>query len=365
MSRIVIDARKLNTGAGRYTERLLHYLQKIDKKNTYLVLLKQKDYMDWQPSGTNFEKVLCTAREFTWTEQTELKRQIKQLKPDLVHFTMVQQPIFYRGKVVTTMHDLTTTRFRNPSKNPLVFWFKQQVYKFVNWRVAHKSKFIITPTNFVKKDVASYAHIKPKKIFVTYESADEITDTIEPIKTLQGKPFLFYVGRPQPHKNLGRLIECFALLKQDHPDLLLVLAGRKDELYDRFVKKAASLGVSDSVVFTGFVSEGQLKWLYKGCRAYVFPSLSEGFGLPGLEAMKHDAPVVSSNATCLPEVYGKAAYYFNPLDVRDMTKSINTVLTNHEIRGDLIKQGREQVKKYSWQKMAEETLAVYQKALKQ
>ena len=364
MAKIAIDAREISTSTGRYVERLIFYLQIIDKANQYLILLKPEDYTEWEPSSSNFEKVLCSAEKFTRAEQTDLKKQLKQLKPDLVHFAMVQQPILYKGKVVTTMHDLTTTRFKNPTKNSFVFWYKQQVYKFVNWRVAHKSKFIITPTNFVKKDVASYAHITSKKIFVTYESADEITDTIEPIKTLQGKPFLFYVGRPQPHKNLGRLIESFAQLKQDHPDLLLVLAGRKDELYDRFVKKATSLGVSDSVVFTGFVSEGQLKWLYKGCKAYVFPSLSEGFCLPGLEAMKHDAPVVSSNATCLPEVYGKAAYYFNPLDVRDMTKSINTVLTNHEIRGDLIKQGREQVKKYSWQKMAEETLDTYQKALK-
>lgn len=363
MSRIVIDARELSTSTGRYVERLLFYLQKIDKTNQYLVLLKPDDYLAWKPASPNFEKVLCTAKEFTWAEQTDLKKQLNQLRPDLVHFAMVQQPIFYKGKVVTTMHDLTTTRFRNPSKNAVVFWFKQQVYKFVNWRVAHKSKYIITGSKFVKNDVAQYTHVKKSKIFVTNESADEITDTIEPIKKLQGKQFIFYVGRPQPHKNLGRLIEAFANLKQKHPDLLLVLAGRKDSVYDSYIKTATKLGVKDSVVFTGYVTEGQLKWLYKGCKAYVFPSLSEGFGLPGLEAMKHDAPLVSSNATCLPEIYGEAAYYFNPLDVHDMTKSIDTVLTDMNIKNGLIKAGREQVKKYSWKKMAEETLAVYEKAL--
>lgn len=363
MARIAIDARELSTSTGRYVERLLHYLQKLDNKNTYLVLLKQKDYMAWQPINTNFEKVLCTAKEFTWAEQTDLKRQLSQIKPDLVHFAMVQQPIFYRGKVVTTMHDLTTTRFSNPAKNPVIFWFKQQVYKFVNWRVAHKSRLIITASEFVKQDVAKFAHIKPKKIVVTYEAADEITDVIEPIKQLQSKQFIFYVGRPQPHKNLKRLIQAFAALKEKHPDLLLVLAGRKDNVYKSYVKTAKKLGVEDSVIFTGYVSEGQLKWLYKGCKAYIFPSLSEGFGLPGLEAMKHDAVVVSSNATCLPEVYGEAAYYFNPLDVHDMAKSIDTVLTDMNIRNKLIKAGREQVKKYSWQKMAQETLEVYDKAL--
>lgn len=363
MSRIVIDAREFSTSTGRYVERLIHYLQKIDKTNTYLLLLKPDDYLKFKPTNPNFEKVLCTVKEFTFAEQLELKKQIKQLKPDLVHFTMVQQPILYRGRVVTTMHDLTTARFTNPSKNWFVFKFKQMVYKFVNWRVAHKSKYIITGTNFVKEDVASYCKVKKKKIFVTYEAADQIEETIEPIKKLQGKSFIFYVGRPLPHKNLKRLIEAFAILKQKHPDLLLVLAGRRDSVYDSYIKVASKLGVKDSVIFTGYVSEGQLKWLYKGCRAYIFPSLSEGFGLPGLEAMKHEAPVVSSNATCLPEVYGNAAYYFDPTNVNDMAKAINTVLTNQVIRNKLIKLGREQAKQYSWQKMAEETIEVYRKAL--
>ena len=171
------------------------------------------------------------------------------------------------------------------------------------------------------------------------------------------------MGRPQPHKNLERLIQAFANLKEKHPELLLVLAGRKDKVYDGYIKTAEHLGVKERVVFTGYVNEGQLKWLYKGCRAYIFPSLSEGFGLPGLEAMRHDAPVISGNATCLPEIYGEAAYYFNPLDVHDMTKSIDTVLTDNNIRNKLIKAGREQVKKYSWEKMARETLAIYEKAL--
>ena len=363
MAKIAIDAREISTSTGRYVERLIFYLQKIDKANKYLILLKPEDYTSWQPSNDNFEKVLCSAEKFTWAEQTDFKKQLKQLKPDLVHFAMVQQPIFYKGKVVTTMHDLTTTRFKNPTKNSFVFWYKQQVYKFVNWRVARKSKYIITPSNFVKNDIAIYEGIKKSKILVTYEAADEITEAIKPIKELQSKQFIFYVGRPQPHKNLARLIEAFSLLKKTNPELLLVLAGKKDKMYDSFIETAKDLGVEDSVVFTGFVSEGQLKWLYKGCKAYVFPSLSEGFGLPGLEAMQHGAPVVSSNATCLPEIYGDAAYYFDPLDIHDMASSINTVINDTNIRNKLIKNGRKKAKEYSWERMAKQTLEVYKKAL--
>lgn len=360
---IAIDAREIDTSTGRYIANLIKYLQKVDTKNHYTILLKPEDMDKWEATNPNFKKVACPYKEFSFAEQTGLKKQLKSLKPDLVHFGMVQQPILYRGKTVTTMHDLTTARFRNPAKNPVIFWAKQQVYKVVNWYVPHKSKYIIVPTEYVKKDVASFAHIKPKKIFVTYESADEITDPIEPIKELQGKQFIMYVGRPQPHKNLARLIEAFSIIKKSNPDLLLVLAGRKDKLYDSFMDNANRLGVADSVVFTGYVTEGQLKWLYRGCKAYVVASLSEGFGLPGVEAMLHRAPVVSSNATCLPEVYGDGAWYFDPLDVHDIARCINEVLSNTQLRNQLILRGREQAKKYSWQKMAEQTLAIYEKAL--
>jgi len=363
MARIVIDAREIYTTTGRYIERLLYYLQEIDKKNDYMILLYPKNFDIWQPRNKNFKKVICPYKEFTFGEQIGLKKQLNQLKPDLVHFGMVQQPIFYKGKVVTTMHDLTTTRFRNPTKNRLIFWFKQQVYKYVNWYVPGKSLYVITPSEYVKKDIVNYAHINPNKIIVTYEAADEIHEVAKPIMALQSKPFLLYVGRPQPHKNLSRLIEAFAELKKSYPDLLLVLVGRRDKMYERYIKVAKRHKVADSVISTGFVSEGQLKWLYRSCRAYVFPSLSEGFGLPGLEAMLHRAPVACSTTTCLPEIYGDAAWYFNPLDVYDMVRTINEVLINTELRKKLILSGREQAAKYSWQRMANQTLEVYKKAL--
>ncbi|MEI6237899.1 MAG: glycosyltransferase family 1 protein [Candidatus Saccharibacteria bacterium] len=363
MARIAIDAREFSTSTGRYVEKLLFYLQKIDKINKYVVLLKPADFRKWQPTADNFKKVECPYKEFTFAEQLAYRKFLKKLKPDLVHFPMTQQPILYRGKVVTSILDLTTARFTNPSKNSIVFWVKQRIYIFVTKYVAHKSKQIITISNYVKKDLAKFAHIKKTKITTTYLAADEITEPVEPIKSLQSKTFLFYVGRPQPHKNLARLIETFAVLKKNHPDLLLVLAGRKDKVYDSYIQTARRLGVDKDVIFTGYVSEGQLKWLYRGCKAYVFPSLSEGFGLPGLEAMVHRAPVVCSTATCLPEVYGDGAWYFNPLDIHDMVRSINEVLINPELRNKLIRAGRVQAKKYSWLVMAEQTLEVYQRAL--
>ena len=362
MSHIVIDARELRTSTGRYVERLLHYLQEIDHHNDYTVLIKPKDLDGWKPRNPNFKPVACPHEEFTFAEQIGLKLQIEKLNPDLVHFAMTQQPISYRGKTVTTIHDLTTMRFDNPAKNKLVFRFKQGVYSYVIHRVAKKSIALITPTQFVKEDVATYTGVDPEKITVTLESADVIHDPVEPFGSLKGKQFLMYVGRPTPHKNLERLIEAFVTLKGQHPDLRLVLAGKKDDNYRRIERDVAARGITN-VIFTDFITDGQLRWLFENCAAYVFPSLSEGFGLPGLEAMLLGAPVVSSNATCLPEVYSDAAHYFDPLDVQNMADAINEVLTNKELRQALIKKGPVQAQKYSWKRMAEQTLDVYNIAL--
>jgi glycosyltransferase involved in cell wall biosynthesis len=341
---------------------LLHYLQEIDLENEYKVLLKPQDIEGWRIRNPKFEAVACPHKEFTFSEQLGLNKQVRGLGADLVHFPFPQQPVRYNGKTVTTIHDLTTLRFDNPDKNLLVFRFKQWVYSYVIKRVAQKSMAVLTGSQFVKDDVARFAGVDPAKISVTYEAADPITDAAEPLPALEGRQFIMYVGRPTPHKNLERLIEAFIRLKASHPELILVLAGKKDTNYDRIEAEVHSRTVKN-VVFTGFVSEGRLRWLYENCEAYIFPSLSEGFGLPGLEAMLHGAPVVSSNATCLPEIYGSAAHYFDPYDIQAMADAINEVLTDTKLRKKLVKNGQSQVAKYSWQRLAEQTLEVYKRAL--
>ena len=359
MAKIVIDARELRTSSGRYVERLLHYLQKIDESNDYLVLLKPTDIDGWKPLNPNFKPVVCPHKEFSFAEQVGLKRQLDALSPDLVHFTFPQQPGLYGGKVITTFHDLTTLRFRNPAKNPAVFWFRQRVYSGLLKRVAHKSASLLVPSEFVKQDVADFAGVSPDKIIVTYEAADAITSKAEPFPNLEKQKFLLYVGRPFPHKNLSRLVEAFGLLGEQFKDTKLVLAGKKDANYSAL--EAATK--NDRVVFTGRVSEGELRWLYENCSAYAFPSLSEGFSLSGLEAMVHGAPLVSSNATCLPEIYGPAAHYFDPTSTMAMVQAIEEVLGNQELRKKLVAAGYAQAKQYSWQTMAKQTLDAYKKVL--
>lgn len=363
MAKIVIDAREYSTSTGRYVERLLYYLMQTKSEHRFVVLLKPGDMDKFRPTSDRFEAVRCDYKEFTFGEQLGFKKQLDGLGADLVHFGMTQQPVRYKGKTVTTIHDLTTLRFYNPDKNKLVFWVKQQVYAQVIKRAAKKAAAVITPSNFVKDDLVKFSGISPDKVVVTHEAADAISEPPTPLPDLQNSKFIMYVGRPTPHKNLERLIDAFSKLRSNHPALKLVLVGKKDANYERIEASVKKRGI-DGVVFTGFTSEGQLRWLYENTQAYVFPSLSEGFGLPGLEAMVHGAPVVSSNATCLPEIYGEAAKYFDPLSVGAMADAINSVLTDEKLRNTLIKNGHDQAKKYSWKRMAEQTLEVYNKALK-
>lgn len=358
---IAIDARIINSTTGRYVERLLTYLQDIDTTNTYTVLVPSKDLEYWKPKRKNFTVKAADFGNYTLAEQTSFKTFLDKLSADLVHFCMPQQPVLYKGAHVTTVHDLILLNTYNSDKNWLVFTAKQLVGRFVFKHVAHSSRHIITPTNYVKNEFAKFANIPLNKITTTYEGADTSSVTPEPV-VLPYKKFIFYVGQQSDYKNIKRLGDAHQRLLETHPDLGLVLVGKKTAAHLKNEAYFTNRSYKN-IHFTGFVNDEQLAWLYKQCEAYVFPSLMEGFGLPGLEAMAYGAPVVSSNRTCLPEVYEKAAHYFDPEDVGDMAEKIGHVIDDKVLRKELIKNGTNQVKWYSWKKMAEETHGVYMDAL--
>lgn len=363
MKRLVIDARESGTSTGRYVDKLVEHLHKLKPDFEMVVLTKPARVEFIKQLAPNFKVVASPYKEFTLSEQTGLLKQLKALKADLVHFGMTQQPIRYKGKVITTIHDLTTARYKNPAKNALVFGIKQSVYRRVIKRAARKSLKVIVPSQFVKVDLAQYAKIEPGKIEVIHEAADEINVKAEPVAALKDDQFIFYVGRSNPHKNLQKLIDAFVILMSKYPDLKLALAGKPDKNYAGLRDYALTRNLTNQVYFLGSVSESQLRWLYENSLAYVFPSTSEGFGLPGLEAMAHGTPVVASHTSCLPEIYGPAAHFFNPHSSKDMALKISQVLESPQLRQSLVTAGHIQVGKYSWNRCAKQTLAVYKSVL--
>lgn len=359
---IAIDARIINSSTGRYVERLVHYLQKIDTVNQYTILVPTKDLNFITLTNKNFSLKAADFANYSFAEQLQFKTFLDEIDPDLVHFCMPQQPLLYAGVKVTTVHDLTLLKTYNSDKNWLIFHAKQLVGRYLFKKIAKTNQHIIVPTTFVEKEYQEYSHIPRDKIAQIYEAADVFIDQLQPYEH-PFKNYIMYVGQQSDYKNIKRLGEAHQKLLKDHPDLGLILVGRKNA--SSLANEAFFTENSyKNIHFTGFLEDSQRDWLFKNAKAYIFPSLTEGFGLPGLEAMGYGTPVVSSNATCLPEVYGDAAHYFDPFDTDDMARAINDVLTDETLRTSLIKKGYAQFKKYSWERMAKQTHAIYMDALK-
>ena len=361
MAHIAIDARIINSSTGRYVDRLVTYLQEVDTKNKYSILVREKDRDFWKPSNKNFTVRVADFDNYSFAEQTSFTRYLKKLNADLVHFCMPQQPIMYSGKKVTTFHDLTLVKTYNSDKNWFVFHAKQAVGKQVFKKVAANNDHIIAISDFTKNDLQTFISIPEEKITTIYEASD--VATVSPKKyPVPFKNYILYVGQQSDYKNIKRLGDAHQLLLAKYPNLGLVLVGKKNASVLKNEEYFTQKGYSN-IHFTDFVDDHQLSWLYAHADAYIFPSLMEGFGLPGLEAMGYGTPVVSSNATCLPEIYGQAAHYFNPIDTSDMAEAIDQVLSNEKLRIRLSKAGYKQIKKYSWKKMAKQTHEIYQKVL--
>lgn len=404
--RIGIDARfygPLGKGLGRYTQEIVDNIIKIDKENEYVIFLKKENFDEFSAQGgptvgrdnPKVKKVLADARWYSMAEQILMPFYIWRAKVDLMHFPHFNVPIFSHKKFVITIHDLILTKFptiRATTLHPLLYKIKNLFYKIVIWLAVKRAKKIIAVSRFTKEDIIKNFKVKPDKIKVIYEGVANLAKggdslfaaKLEAEETLSvyniNNPFLLYVGNAYPHKNLEGLIDVFGeIIKHNANDanceyankLRLVLVGRDDYFYKRLKDYARKLGLwreddlkNSQVVFPGYVPDRQLEILYKKAVCYVFPSFYEGFGLPPLEAMARGCPVVSSNKTCLPEILGDAAIYFNPDNKEEMKSKIEKVINDEDLRQELIKKGLEQVKKFSWWEAGRETLEVYREVLK-
>jgi len=375
--KIVIDARMYgleHAGIGRYLVNLINQIEKQDSKNNYSILLRKKYFQTLIFQNKNSQKVLADYQHYSLKEQIFLPLQLIRLKPDLVHFPHFNVPYLWWGKYIVTIHDLIKHESKGmatTTRSPWLYWLKHQFYLALVKRAVKKSIKIITPSYFWQKELVKRYGLAPEKIVVTYEGVDEkfkiknLKLKIEKIleKYSIKKPFVVYTGSLYPHKNVESLVQavkCFNDLNHDNKKLTLVIVCARNIFYDRFLEKVKKLKAQDLVNLVGFVPDEEIGSLYSQAEAFVFPSLWEGFGLPGLEAMVLGLPVISSNASCLPEVYGEAALYFDPHNVSDLIDKILMVRRDKKIRETLIKKGYEQVKKYSWEKMAKQTLGVYE-----
>lgn len=357
-----------HAGIGRYTEELIKNLQEVDEENVYVLFCRKADKEEI-PERKGWRKVVADIPHYSLKEQILLPGIFSKEKLDLLHVPHFNVPILYRGKFIATIHDVLWHEFRGTDVTTLpasLYLIKHLGYRFVVNNTLHRATKIITPTNTIKNNLTERFGISPEKIAVTYEGAPVHfhISIYESKRILEKygirKPYLLYVGSLYPHKNVESIIRALKLVKES---VALVIVSSRNVFAERFMKFIEKEGAQELVKLLGYVPDEELAVLYKNAEAFVFPTLSEGFGLPGLEAMTAGTPVICSDIPVLHEVYGDAALYFNPKDANDIANKIMLIYANEKLQEELITKGEKQAKQYSWHKMAEETLVVYDKVL--
>jgi glycosyltransferase involved in cell wall biosynthesis len=371
------SAAREQAGIGRYARELVRALARLDHTNRYELFVPRDARDDllsygW-PSNFSVKRGPLTERLFaaTW-QRARIPLPIETFigtvqvlySPDFL-----LPPTRAKRKIVT-VHDLSYVRLPECFPAPLLKYLNASVP-----RALGHADLVLADAGSTRRDLNEVYGVPLDKIRVLYSGVDPRFQTEVPeesksrVSQLTGhKPYLLSVGTIQPRKNYSRLIEAFSRIanremriadsKFPVRDLQLIIAGGRGWMFEDIFETTAHLGISDRVRFLDFFPDVDLPALYSLATLFVYPSLYEGFGLPIAEAMACGTPVVTSNASSLPEVAGDAALYFDPRDVDAMAGAMQRALGDENLRANLMSKGREQAKKFSWDKAASE-LAQY------
>lgn len=347
----------IRVGSSAYCFELLKNLHKIDIKNSYTIFLPSSPTTDL-PKESQSWKYKIIPKSKLWTITALTTHLLFGGKGIDVFFNPGHYlPPFAPQKSVISILDVSYLYFPELFK-------KNDLVKLKNWTrySVKKAKKILTISSSSRNDIIKEYGVNPEKVKVTYlavgSNRSAKTMNTDDLKRKFGieKNYILFVGTIQPRKNIAKLIEAFSILQSS--DLQLVIVGKRGWKYEEILAAPEEFGVRDKVVFIHNATDDDLPSLYKNAVCFVLPSLYEGFGLPVLEAMKYGCPVLTSNVSSLPEAGGEAAVYFDPEDAGDIAKSLESIIQNSELRERLVKKGYEQVKKFSWEKTARETLKV-------
>lgn len=359
--RIGIDARlygpRVAKGLGRYVEQIVSGLVATSQpEDIFIVFLTADNWADC-PDHPQVTKVLAPVRWYSFGEQLRLPRLFARYPVDLMHFPHFNVPLGYRGRFVVTVHDVILRRFhsrRVSTRGWLAFGLKKIMYRLVVWSALRRAAAVVTVSQFTKKELCHfYPWVEPKITVIPEGVASLVAgDTIRPdrdvkIRYTKDIPFILYVGNAYPHKNLERLVAAWEAIQNQWPGRL-VFVGAQDYFSERLQAAVVARGLAHRIDFLGYVPDAELAQLYRAATAYVFPSLYEGFGLPPLEAMAADCPVVCSDHPCLREVCGDAAEYFNPTDHRAIAAAVLRVVQAPERQNELRQRGRERLVHFQW-----------------
>jgi len=357
-------------GIGRYTRELLRALAAADTASDYRLFFASRSLPHpLPPLPSNFH-VTPLPLDDIWLvrvwQRARLPLPVNWLTGpiDLFHSPDFTLPPVRRGtRTLLTVHDLSF--IRDPeSATPVLRHYLNAVVP----RSVARADHVLADSQATRADLVELYRTPAEKISVLYsgvhESFQPVTDlaAVRARYSLGDAPFVLAVGTLQPRKNYVRLIQAFAAISNLQPrtsNLHLVIAGDKGWRYDAIFAEVEKLGLRDRVMFPGFVADADLPALYSAARVLAYPSIYEGFGLPMLEAMACGTPVVTSTASCMPEVAGDAALLVPPTDVDALAAALDRALTDEALRADLIARGRARARQFSWAKSAQQLLGIY------
>lgn len=341
-------------GSGEVSFELLKKLYSLDEKNKYRIYLPTEPSRDMPQERDNW-KYIKVKNQKAWTATALSKKLFEDRgKLDVFFSPTHYLPLYVSCPCAVAILDLSYIHFPGLFK-------KRDLYQLKLWGKysVKKSSKIITISEASKSDIIKYYKVPSSKVAIVYPGIKEMdikTKTnIRSKYKIEGE-FILFVGTLQPRKNIVKLIEAFSEI--DNKSIKLVVIGKKGWMFEDILKAPGKYGVSERVKFLENASDQDLPSFYSEAKCFVLPSLYEGFGLPVLEAMQNGCPVITSNISSLPEAGGEAALYVNPHDSSDIANKIDRVLEDEKLRLEMIKKGFEQVKKFSWEKSAEETLKV-------
>jgi len=372
--KILIDGRMYGTaytGIGRYIKNLVDELQKIDTENQYYLLLRS-DIFRSLSLANNWEKIEADYRHYSFKEQLLLPGIIHRINPDIVHFPHFNVPLITNKKFLVTIHDVTMHKKvgKNATTLPTAFYAIKRFAYHLDFTVAvRRASKIITPTEYVKKDILERFAIDEEKIIRIYEGLDNLVKQdssktsiyTSKFSKLKNKRYFVYVGNAYPHKNVSRLVEALAYLLDDSDfDAHLVLVVKNNSFRKNLIKDMGKFKLQKNVHFFESLLDDELGYLYSHAEGFLYPSLEEGFGLQGLEAIANNTLLAVSDIPVFKEVYSDYAIYFNPLDFSSIQSSMFNILNmKKSARKDLLKYQKQALEKYSVEKMAKYTLKVY------
>lgn len=355
-------ARAHPTGTETYSLELIKALAKLAtpqrRFKLYTPYLPQ--HANWPDSPYVETRVIPWPR--LWTH-LRLAAELQRRPPAALFVPAHVLPLHCPVPAIVTVHDLGYLHYPEAHRR-----FDRWYLDWTTRRHTHVAHHLIVDSEATKNDLINFYGAEPHQISVIYLGRDEtLTRVNNPEKIAAAKAkygingnYLLYLGTLQPRKNLGRLIDAFHLAVASRPNeaLKLVIAGRQGWLYADIFAQVQRLGLTDRVIFPGYVAEADKAALLSGALAYVFPSLYEGFGLPVLEAMACGVPVLTSRLSSLPEVAGQAALLIDPHDTTQIAAGLIQLLNNLDLRNRLIAQGYDQIQQFSWPKAAVQVLEI-------